>query len=78
MSPPRPPEIEVTAENIELCLAALADIIEADPANEIYMPLFERLERDLQKINSKRDRFAAVRERARQIKRQDAHTEPIL
>lgn len=56
----RNPPPAVTRERLERALRAIASIV-AQPGGEVYVPIFERLEHELQLFNEKR---AAI-ERAR-------------
>jgi hypothetical protein len=62
---PRQPE-PVTAERIEKALDGLAQImVDAGAAGRAYLPLFQRLERELAEMRAVDDAMAAVVARAR-------------
>jgi len=66
------PETEITVERLERCLDRLALEIEAlGPEGEVYFPIWDRLEREIEIRRKKNDTLAAVRER---VKRSRDHT----
>ena len=66
-------EDEVTAARLQLCLDRLTEIM-ADPryVGERFLPLYERLEREIAARQNNDHKLAAIRERARQLKGQRA------
>ncbi len=55
-SPPPP----ITRERLERALAAVASIV-AQPGGDVYVPIFERLEYELQLFNEKRSAVERAR-----------------
>ena len=70
--PPVRPE-DVTVAKLEQCLDRLAEIMDwPDVVAERLLPLWERLEREIELRRDKDDKLAAARERARRLKDQRA------
>lgn len=65
--PPAPKEI--TIELLEACLDRVAQAIEDDEERgHAYLPIFERLERELEDIRDRQSTLARVRSRLKQSK----------
>lgn len=50
---------KITVERIEAAMAKLAAIIE-DAGDDVYWPIFERLERERDKLTGRRERLRAA------------------
>lgn len=62
---PSPPVV-VTVEVLETCLDRLAHIIDqAGDKGAVYLPIYERLEAELQELRAKEDRMARIRARVK-------------
>lgn len=60
---------EITAELIETCLDRVAHAIEGDEERgHVYLPIFERLEQELDNLRAQQGALARVRNRLRQSK----------
>jgi hypothetical protein len=57
---PRRADDPVSRERIERALRFVAAIV-AEPGGEVYLPIFERLERELTDIDAKADALARAR-----------------
>jgi len=69
---PRPSD-PVTIEQLEKCLDILADAIsKAGREGDLYFPIWERIEKEIELRRQKQDLHAAVRERLRRSKGQTA------
>jgi len=62
----RPTPVVITVEVLEKCLDRLARIIDqAGDRGAVYLPIYDRLEAELQKLRAKEDRMARIRARVR-------------
>lgn len=57
---PKHADGSVSRERIERALRFVAAIV-AEPGGEVYLPIFERLERELTEIDTKADALARAR-----------------
>ena len=57
---PRRSDAPVSRERIECALRFVAAIV-VEPGGEVYLPIFERLERELAEIDAKADALARAR-----------------
>jgi hypothetical protein len=65
-APPRGPPVGVTVEVLEKCLDRLAEIInEAGDKGAVYLPIYERLDTELEKLKAKDELMAHIRARAK-------------
>ena len=61
-----PTAVVITVEVLEKCLDRLARIIDqAGDRGAVYLPIYDRLEAELQKLRVKDDRMARIRARIR-------------